>query len=81
MEPMKPEARQQLTRNNSQATPQDVEEYERLLSQRFMVDPSLPTACATANSDLMAAPTALSPAQERETRLKVLYQKLYLVER
>ena len=77
MEPLKPDVRRQLTQNNPQASPQDVEEYERLLSERFTVDPSLPAAHTAANSDLNAAPKALSPEQEREVRLKVLYQKLY----
>ena len=75
MEPLKPEVKRQLTQNNPLASPQDVEEYERLLSERFTIDPSLPVAPRNAN--LNAAPDALSPEQEREPRLKVLYQKLH----
>lgn len=77
MEPLKPEVRQGLTLNNPQASPHDVEEYERLLSQRFTVDPNLPPARAASSSDLMAPPETLTPEQEREARLQVLYEKLY----
>ena len=77
MEPLKPEVRKQLTLNNPQASPQDVEEYERLLSERFTVDPTLTVARVAAKPNLHPAPNALSPEQEREQRLTVLYQKFY----
>jgi hypothetical protein len=69
MEPLKPEAKQNLL-NRPQASPQDVEEYERLLSERYTRDP---------NPDLRTRPTAAPDAAARssEARLKVLYQKLY----
>jgi hypothetical protein len=77
MEPLKPEVKQKLLQNAPQASPQDVEEYERLLSERFMTDPSIPTARPTSTPVPLAAPPALLPAQEREARLRVLHQKLF----
>ena len=77
MEPLKPDVKKQLLLNAPQASPQDVGEYERLLSERFTVDPSLPAARTTTNPNFMAAPNALSPPQEREARLRVLHQKLF----
>jgi len=41
MEPLKPESVRDLLAN-AQAAPGDVEEYERLLSERFTTDPDLP---------------------------------------
>ena len=76
MEPLKPEAKRQLLLNNPLASSEDVEEYERLLSERFTVDPSLPTVRTAANSNGMAAPSGQTE-EVREARLKVLYQRLY----
>ncbi len=62
MEPLKPKIKQRLL-SSPQTSPQDVEEYESLLSLRFTIDPSLPES-----ADIVAA---------SEERLKTLYQKLY----
>jgi hypothetical protein len=69
MEPLKPRAKLELS-SRPKASPQDVEEYERLLSERYTVDP---------NPDLRTQPTlepnAVKPASE--IRLETLYKKLY----
>jgi hypothetical protein len=44
MEPLKPEDKSRILHENPQAGPGDIEEYERLLSRRFTVDPDLPAA-------------------------------------
>ncbi len=69
MEPLKPEAKQKLL-NRPHASPQDVEEYEKLLSERYTRDP---------NPDPRTRP-ATAPAtvaSSSEARLRELYQKLY----
>jgi hypothetical protein len=66
MEPLKPEAKERLLQDNPQAEPGEVEEYERLLSERFTVDPDMPKA-----------PEASAAEDERESRLQELFQKFY----
>jgi hypothetical protein len=65
MEPLKPETVKDLL-DRPHVAPADVEEYQRLLAERFTVDP-----------DAAMAPALKAAAQERETRLKELYQKLF----
>ena len=65
MEPLKPEVKRFILENNPQASPEDMEEYERLLSERFTRDP-----------DVAAAPRA-EAFSDREERLNQLYQKLF----
>jgi hypothetical protein len=65
MEPLKPESVRDLLAN-AQAAPGDVEEYERLLAERFTRDPDLPQdALESARIDT------------RHARLDELYRKLY----
>ena len=66
MEPLKPEVKNALLKNSPQASPQDVEEYQRLLAERFTIDPDLP-----------GAPETMTQGISRETRLAELYRKLY----
>jgi hypothetical protein len=66
MEPLKPETKEQILRDRPQASPADLEEYERLLSERFTVDPDLPKS-----------PAATRDATDRERRLEQLYQMLF----
>ena len=75
MEPLKPEKRQQIL-TSSQALPEDVEEYERLLSERFIADPNRNGNRSALHANLLAAPDVLSPEERREARLKELYQKI-----
>lgn len=42
MQPLKPEERDRIRREHPQAAPEDVERYEKLLSERFTVDPDRP---------------------------------------
>ena len=65
MEPLKPEEKDFILENNPQASPEEVEEYEQLLSMRFTQDPDLP-----------ADPAVESDADFRESRLSELYEKL-----
>ena len=73
MEPLKPETKQQILANNPQAAPEDLEEYERLLSQRFTVDPhvaptptrSLPEPGGRAAAD---SPSASPDREHRNCR-------------
>lgn len=64
MEPLKPEDKTFILENNPQASPEEIEEYEQLLSVRFTEDP-----------DLVPEP-ALESVRTRESRLTELYQKL-----
>ena len=66
MEPMKPETRARILEENPQAEPADIEEYERLLAQRFAADP-----------DLSPAPAATAEARKVESRLAELHRKLF----
>ena len=66
MEPLKPDVKERLLRTNPQAEPDDIEEYERLLAIRFLVDPDMPKS-----------PEEAAIEDEREARLRELYRKLF----
>lgn len=66
MEPMKPETKQEILANRPQAEPSAIEEYERLLSERFTVDPDLPRA-----------PQDEAAESAREDRLAELCRELF----
>lgn len=66
MEPLKPETRVRILQERPQAGPEDIEEYERLLAERFTEDPDLPRS-----------PDAAKAAARREKRLEQLYKKLF----
>lgn len=70
MEPLKPVDKRRILDENPAAEAADIEEYERLLSERFRVDPDLPAASG--------AKTLSADSQRREARLKELYEKLFL---
>ena len=65
MEPLKPETKKRILKERPQAT-EDIEEYERLLAERFTEDPNLPKS-----------PTFAQAAIKREKRLEQLYKKLF----
>ena len=67
--PVKPEVRDSLLQNNPQAAPQDIDEYERLLAERFTIDP-----------DLSPEPAPTAGGTNQEERLRELYQKLFPAE-
>ena len=66
MEPLTPDQREAALRNNPQASPENIDEYEALLAARFAVDPSLPKA-----------PEAADQEEARERRLQELYTLLF----
>jgi hypothetical protein len=66
MEPLKPETKTQILHDRPQACAGDIEEYERLLAERFTEDPDLPKS-----------PTVAQAAAKREKRLEQLYKKLF----
>ena len=68
MEPLKPEEKERILSERPQAAPEDIEEYERLLAERFLRDPLAPEALAT--------PVA-TRERARDERLRALYQKLF----
>ena len=65
MEPLKPQIVRDLLAR-PQVDPKDIEEYERLLSERFATDPDLPKA-----------PHLMAAIKTREDRLQELYKKLF----
>jgi len=69
MEPLKPDSKKKILATTPQASPQDIEEYERLLSQRFAVDPNMPKATP------VSAAIAPTPAPNPDL-LPELYRKL-----
>ena len=66
MEPLKPETKARILRERPQASPADIEEYERLLAERFTEDPDLPKA-----------PAVAQVVTKRQKRLEQLYKKLF----
>jgi hypothetical protein len=66
MEPLKPETRKEILRKAPGATVEELAEYERLLSERFTIDPDAPRS-----------PSMLRLQKEKQNRLKELYKKLF----
>ena len=66
MEPLKPETKRQILEDRPEASPEDIEEYERLLAERFAEDPDLPKS-----------PDVAQTAARREKRLEQLSNKLF----
>jgi hypothetical protein len=66
MEPLKPDAKAKILAENPDAAPGDVEEYQRLLSQRFTIDPDFPATAAES-----------AEAEEAEARIAQLHRKLF----
>jgi hypothetical protein len=65
MEPPKPQM-VKVWLNQPQVAPEEVEEYERLLAERFTEDP-----------DRARSPQEVTRASLREARLTELYKKLF----
>lgn len=66
MQPLTPREREQILLSHPEASPQDIDEYERLLSVRFMTDTSVPRA-----------PGQEQQERTRELRLQELYNRLF----
>ena len=67
MEPLKPDLKKRILETNPEAAPEEIEEYERLLSERFTTDPDL--AMDPKHAELMVA---------KNSRLAELHKKLFL---
>ena len=71
IEPLRPEQKKSVLANNPEAQPEDLEEYERLLSLRFAEDP---------DQEVPASPVAEqapSARARREARIQELHRKLF----
>jgi hypothetical protein len=69
MEPLKPELKERVLALRPEADPADLDEYERLLAERFAADPDQAPA---------PHPEALMEDKESaESRLAELYEKLF----
>jgi len=66
MEPLKPVVKNDILQSRPNVTHQDIEEYERLLAQRFTIDPQ-----AQKTFEQSAGDTA------RNARIKELHEKLF----
>jgi hypothetical protein len=66
MEPLKPSRKREILQSSPTATAAEVAEYEKLLAERFTVDPDLPRD-----------PVNLSLRQDKSYRLRQLRQKLF----
>lgn len=67
MEPINPELRRSILERVPSASPEEIDEYEQLLAERFTKDPS----------ELRPQPEALA-IDHAGTRLQALYEKLIL---
>jgi hypothetical protein len=72
VEPLKPQVKQSIQELRPDAAPEDIEEYERLLSERFLIDPDA-QAPAPERTAVRVAPTS----DAREQRLAELHEKLF----
>ena len=66
MEPLKPTTQIGILQASPAAAPEEVAEYQRLLAERFTIDPDLPRDATTVN--LM---------EGKRARLKELHKKLF----
>jgi hypothetical protein len=81
MEPLKPEDKASILLARPLAQPADIEEYERLLAERFTKDPSVTPAlrppAGLAGPGIRGTVPAKTPDQIREERLLELHKKLF----
>ena len=70
MEPLKPEQKAAILAERPAASPADIEEYERLLAERFTHDPSQPVPAAAPRASFLTF-------EDRERRLRELHNKLF----
>lgn len=73
MQPLKPNEKRAILENRPNAQPADIEEYERLLSERFTVDPDISPAEAPEGAER----GLLSAREMRERRIAELHLKLF----
>lgn len=77
MEPMDPEVKTQILENAPQAEPEDVNEYERLLSERFTMDPDIPAPAAEPETLRGVLEKRNMTREEIDQRLAELQEKLF----
>lgn len=81
MEPLRQEQKERILRDRPLAEPEDIEEYERLLAERFTRDPSVVAAPPTPKGVSASGPLRTIPAvdseRQREDRLRELYNILF----
>jgi len=70
MEPIRPDVKRAILNANPQASPDDIAEYERLLSLRFTQDPDASSPAAAPFAAGIGAP-------DPEERLLELHDKLF----
>jgi hypothetical protein len=73
MQPLKPEEREKIRKEHPQAAPGDLEQYERLLSQRFTVDPDSPQP-APAKDEVSSATVS---SDDIEEELEKLHRRIF----
>jgi len=76
MEPLKSGRKRSILENRPEVQPEEIEEYEQLLSMRFAEDPNQPPAAAReafATRDIGIQDVRT----KREERIKELHRKLY----
>jgi hypothetical protein len=66
MEPLKPEEKDRILQDRPDSSWEEIEEYERLLGQRFLRDPSAIVFESAAPADSI-----------RDSRLRELFSKLF----
>ena len=66
VEPIKPEVVNQLLHDRPGLTREEIHEYQRLQAERFLINPLLPKS-----------PDQQTQIDDRENRIKELYQKIY----
>jgi hypothetical protein len=81
MEPMDPQEKRSILENAFDAEEQDVDEYERLLAERFTIDPNMPAPVQpTADAEVLGVDEESQPTrtlQEIDERLAELRTKLF----
>jgi hypothetical protein len=89
VEPLKPDVKKAILDANPQAQPADIEEYEQLLAERYLLDPDMPSEDANApmgapaggssGTSATAAPDRSTPegSAQVEDRLAVLHARLF----
>ncbi|HSS98019.1 MAG TPA: hypothetical protein VLK33_13355 [Terriglobales bacterium] len=78
MQPLKPEEKSRILSTNPQAAPEDLSRYEKLLSERFTIDPDAaqPARAPEAEESEPVARSGRS-LEQVEAELKALHRRLF----
>lgn len=74
MQPLKPDEKNRILEENPQAAPEDVERYQKLLSERFTIDPD---QAQTAPLQARKQVQAKSRAEAIEDELRMLHERIF----